>query len=248
MKLALQLYSVRDALSPDRIDETLRSVREMGYDGAEWPGLIGYTPYEIKTHMELSDLELFSIHISLHDIEAPDTAMLDAFAGIGIRYLPIGWLPEECLADGARFAGICEKIKAFSHEAGKRGMRVLYHNHDFDLARFGDQTKLDALYEALPTEVLGAELDTCWLYSGGVDAVAYIEKYADRSPIIHLKDCVREGGRKGFMPVGAGVLDWDGILRASGGAEWLCVEQDEPSDGKTSAECAKESIQYLKNR
>ena len=104
------------------------------------------------------------------------------------------------------------------------------------------------MYEALPTEVLGAELDTCWLYSGGVDAVAYIEKYADRSPIIHLKDCVSEGGRKGFMPVGAGVLDWDGILRASGGAEWLCVEQDEPSDGKTSAECAKESIQYLKNR
>ena len=196
--------------------------------------------------MENNDLELFSIHVSIYDIETADTDLLDAFAKIGIRYLPIGWLPKECLAGGALFSETCEKIKAFSNEAGKRGMQVLYHNHDFDLARFGDHTKLDALYKELPKEILGAELDTCWLYSGGVDTVAYIEKYADRAPIIHLKDCVVSGGRSGFRPVGSGVLDWKKILNVCDKADWLCVEQDEPSDGKTPLACAEESIKYLK--
>ena len=52
----------------------------------------------------------------------------------------------------------------------------------------------------------------------------------------------------GFRPIGYGVQDFASILEASqeAGAKWLVVEQDEPSLGKTSLQCAGMSRDYLK--
>ncbi len=245
MKLALQIYSLRQYLGENEIRDTLAKVKSMGYDAIEWPGLMGYSPAELAKLTEDAGLTFFSVHININDLLACDLAMLNELAAAGAKYLPIGWLPEERLAGGELFEETCALIEAYGAAAAKRGMQVLYHNHDFDLAPLDGATKLDSLYAALPADVLGAELDTCWLYSGQVDPVAYIEKYADRAPIIHLKDCSQGGGRECFKPVGAGVLDWDGILAASKDAPWLCVEQDEPSDGLDAFACVEMSAAFL---
>ncbi len=245
MKLALQIYSLRQYLGETEIRDTLAKVKAMGYDAIEWPGLMGYTPAELAKITEDAGLTFFSVHININDLLACDLAMLNELAEAGAKYLPIGWLPEERLAGGELFGETCALIEAFGAAAAKRGMQVLYHNHDFDLAPLDSATKLDSLYAALPADVLGAELDTCWLYSGGVDPVAYINKYASRAPIIHLKDCSKGGGRECFKPVGAGVLDWDGILTAAENAPWICVEQDEPSDGLDAFACVEMSAKFL---
>lgn len=228
--------------------ETLQRVKEMGYIGVEWPGLSGYTPVELAKLTHDAGLEIFSIHINIDDLIACDTALLDELAKVGVKWLPIGWLPEERIAGGAKFDETCALIQTYGEEAAKRGMQVLYHNHDFDLAPYGDATKLDALFAALPAQVLGSEPDTCWLYSGGVDPVAYLQKLADRAPVIHLKDCVKEGGRKGYMPVGDGVLNWSAILPACEKAAWVCVEQDTPNDGLDAFRCAARSAAFLTGR
>ena len=246
MKLALQIYTLRQYLGADDIHNTLKTVREMGYDGIEWPGLLGYTPQELAKITRDAGLEFFSVHINIQDVMDCDTGVMDALAKEGVKWLPIGWLPEDRLAGGANFDETCRLIRKYSGKAAERGMLVLYHNHDFDLAPLEDTTKLAALYAALPGNVLGAELDTCWLYSGGVDPVEYITKFADRAPVIHLKDCGKDGGRKGFKPVGDGVLDWDGILAACNTAQWICVEQDEPSDGLDAFQCAARSAAFLR--
>ncbi len=60
-----------------------------------------------------------------------------------------------------------------------------------------------------------------------------------------------EGGKEEavfeFRPVGYGMQDFPQILAAAGkaGARWVVVEQDNPSLGKTSLECARMSIDYL---
>lgn len=248
MKLALQIYTLRSYLDAEHIAGTLRKTKEMGYDGIEWPGLMGYEPCELAKITRDAGLEFFSVHISVNDIIACDTELMDRMAAEGVKWLPIGWLPEERLAGGELFEETCALIRAYSREAAARGMHVLYHNHDFDLKRIGDTTRLDELYAALDGDTLGAEPDTCWFYSGGVDPADYLRKYGDRAPIIHLKDCVKAGGRSGFKPVGSGVLDWNGILEECGKAQWLCVEQDEPSDGLDAFRCAAMSAEFLKPR
>lgn len=248
MKLALQIYTLRGALTPDRIADTLAKTKAMGYDGVEWFGLMGMTPTELARITREAGLEFFSVHINWNDMLTCDTALLDEMAAVGVKYLPIGWLPEDRLAGGPGFAETCQLICSYGAEAAKRGMTVLYHNHDFDLAKYGDATKLDALYDAVPADRLAAELDTCWLYTGGVDPVAYVKKYAERAPIIHLKDCVESGGRAGFKPVGSGALDWDAILDSCSKAEWVCVEQDDPSDGLDAFCCAGMSAAFLRGK
>lgn len=246
MKKALQMYTLRQHLNGEsEIAETLAKVRAMGYDGAEWFGLMGMAPEALAKLTTEAGLAMFSLHISVNDLLVPDTDFMKRTAAVGVRYLPIGWLPEERLAGGALFEETCDLIRRYAETTAEYGLHVLYHNHDFDLAKIGDTTKLDLLYNALPGNILGAEPDTCWLYSGDVDPTAYLTKYADRSPVIHLKDCVKEGGRRGFCPVGMGVLDFASILPACDKADWVCVEQDEPSMGLDAFGCAEASAKYL---
>ena len=206
---------------------------------------MGLTPEKLAELTTDAGLRMFSLHISIHDLLAPDTDFMKRTAAVGVKYLPIGWLPAERLAGNPLFDETCALIRRYAETAGEYGLRVLYHNHDFDLAPVGDKTALDLLYEVLPGNVLGAEPDTCWLYSGGVNPAEYLNKYADRAPIIHLKDCVKEGGRSGYKPVGMGVLDFEALLPACKEAEWLCVEQDEPSGGMDAFACAEASAKYL---
>ncbi|MBQ7931262.1 MAG: sugar phosphate isomerase/epimerase [Clostridia bacterium] len=246
MKTALQMYSVRAFMGEDQIRNTLARVKDMGYDGAEWYGLLGYTPHQLAKLTTDAGLAMFSLHISIADLLSPDEEFLKETAETGVKYLPIGYLPEDRLAGSALFGKTCDLIARYAEKAETYGLRVLYHNHDFDLKRVGDSTALDCLYDALPGNVLGAEPDTCWLYSGGVSVTEYLTKYRDRAPVIHLKDCVKDGGRAGFCPLGMGVLDFGEILPRCTSADWVCVEQDEPSCNLDAFGCAEASINHLK--
>ena len=50
-----------------------------------------------------------------------------------------------------------------------------------------------------------------------------------------------------FRPLGQGLQDIPAIVKAAdeGGTEWFIVEQDLPSMGYTSMECARLSVEYL---
>jgi len=106
----------------------------------------------------------------------------------------------------------------------------------------------------------------CWVNVGGEKPDDYLRKYAGRAPVVHLKDFVggktenmyaligidegekkETGGKFEFRPCGSGVQDFGAILEAAefSGAEWVVVEQDNPSMGKTPLECAKMSIEHV---
>lgn len=247
MKMALQLYSVRNTLFSDP-ERHLKQIREMGYDGAELINFGGNNVLHIAQLMGKNGLEVFSIHTDINEIVSDDESRLACYRDLGCRYMPIGSLPEDRLAGGPRYRETLAAITEYARTAAKYGIRILYHNHDFDFKLWNGKHKLDVLYADLPAEILGAELDTCWIYTAGEDPKAYLEKYAERCPILHLKDCVREGGQKGFRALGEGVLDFPSIVSTAKQLDipWLCVEQDDPSPGKSAMECAQISAAYLK--
>ncbi len=247
MKTAIQIYGLRNHLGED-IKDTLDRIKDMGYDGVEWIGLSGRSHEELAQLSNDAGLEIFSRHIGITEVLEKDEVFLDTMRRLGFKYLPIGSLPAERRAGGALFNETLKELESFCALAKKKGLYVMYHNHDFDLnyVKDSDERELDVLLRSVPEELLGAELDTCWLYSGGVDPVEYIRKYKDRATVIHLKDCVKEGGRSGYRSVGAGVLDFEKIISVCDKAEWLCVEQDHPTEGLDEFECAKISINNLK--
>jgi len=72
------------------------------------------------------------------------------------------------------------------------------------------------------------QIDTYWVQYGGGNPIDWINKLKGRLPLLHLKDMLMHGQQQFFAEVGAGTLNWEGILGAAkgSGAQWYIVEQD----------------------
>ena len=96
-------------------------------------------------------------------------------------------------------------------------------------------------------DLLKAQLDLAWVHIGGADPVEYIHRFADRTPMVHLKD-YDPALTPQWRPAGQGILDWDGILTACQevGVEYGSIELDE-SPG-APIEAVRESFNYFSSK
>lgn len=258
MKIAIQLYTLRDNMSQS-VEETLAAVSKMGYDGVEFAGLYGKTGEEMLALCKKYSLEPISAHISVADSEKPE--VLSEYAKIGIKYAVI---PGTAKPDEENYREKIRMVGGICDVFAKCGFIPGYHNHSYELEReFEGERYLDLLFSANPD--IKTELDFCWLKFGGGEPLDYINKYAGRVDIIHTKDFVSEKYGKTSRgidarvpldegldfdqrPVGDGVIDAEVIVSAAKkvGTEWLVVELDTPQRGMTALECAARSVENLK--
>lgn len=264
--IAIQLYSVRGDMEAD-FAGTLKKIKDLGYNGVEFAGLYGHSAAEAKALCEEIGLLPISAHVPYAELLKGEEAF-KTYAEIGCKYIVIPWIGSEYLAGGEKNAEFYANVKKFGELANKHGMKLCYHNHDFEFEKVDGEYKLDNLYATVSPELLSTQLDTCWVNVGGENPSEFIRKYAGRVEIVHLKDFVgqrsenmygligtdtesteKAKGEFEFRPVGSGLQDFPSILAASKevGASWVVVEQDQPSMGKTPLECAKASIDYLKS-
>lgn len=268
--VAVQLYSVRDNMAED-FEGTLRKVKELGYEGVEFAGLFDKSADEVKSLVNEIGLTPISAHVPYDDMVKDAEKVLSDYAKIGCRFVVIPYMTEEYRPGAEKFDELIENIKIIGAKAKELGMTLLYHNHDFEFVKIGEEYGLDVLYSSVDADIFKTELDTCWVNVGGENPAEYILKYSDRSPVVHLKDFVINGEQKGslykligideeeatdngeegfaFRPVGYGCQDFKAILEASekAGAEWVVVEQDEATMGKTPLESIEMSRNYLKD-
>lgn len=263
--VALQLYSVREDMKAD-FEGTLKKVKALGYDGVEFAGIFDKTAKEVKKICEEIGIIPISAHVPFVDM-MEDPSVLETYKEIGCEFVVIPYLTEEYRPGSEKFQEVINGAKMLGEKANELGMKLCYHNHDFEFVKIDGEYALDILYREVPSELLQSELDTCWVNIGGENPSDYIRKYAGRIEIVHLKDFVgsksenmyaligidddADKGEKDnfeFRPVGSGVQDFPAILEASRevGTRWVVVEQDAPSMNKTSLECAEASIDYLK--
>ena len=265
LPVAVQLYSVRGDAKNDLLG-TLKAIKEMGYDGVEFAGLHGYTPAEIKKMCDELGLVPISAHVPYRDMVADAQGVLSQYAEIGCKFVVVPYLVEADRPGTENFPKVIENVKMIGEVAKRLGMKLLYHNHDFEFLKIDGKYALDILYDEVPADLLATELDTCWVNVGGEDPTSYILKYSGRSPVVHLKDFFGEKSEDmyeligiekkaptrpsnfEFRPVGAGLQNFPSILDAAekAGAEWVVVEQDSPSMGLTAMESIEKSREYLK--
>lgn len=266
LPIAVQVYSVREYAKAD-LYATLKEIKEIGYDGVEFAGLYGNSPADIRKMCEEIGLIPISAHVPYLDMVADPVGVLSQYKEIGCKFVVIPYLTPEYRPGTDKWPEVVENAKMLGKTAKDLGMTLLYHNHDFEFVTLGGKYALDMLYEAVSADLLETELDTCWVNVGGENPSEYIMKYAGRSPLVHLKDFVGSKSENmyeligidkkaepdaqafEFRPVGSGKQDFPSILIAAekAGATWVAVEQDKPSMGLTSLQCAEKSRAYLKS-
>ncbi len=250
--IGIQLYTVRDHLDKDFIG-TLETVKKLGYEGVEFAGNYGgYAAKDLKKLCDEIGLKILSTHSGIDFFENDVEAAVNYLTDLGISYSAIPWMPVEKCPGFEGFAGIKPLLVNIQAALEKKGIRLLYHNHDFE---FVAHPEGGFSYDRLFTEIPGMwpEFDVCWVTYSGNDPVEYIKKYSDKISVVHLKDFEGHKSAKPayalidadgneikaegnevvntfkFRPVGSGVVKMKEVVETAiaCGAKSFIVEQDD---------------------
>ena len=268
--IGVQLYSVRDEFNADP-RACLHDLKEMGFDTVEFAGYANKTAEELRGYLDEFGLKCVSVHQNYPWILESGQKAVDYIKTLGAKYVALPWTGPEMQKGTENFDGLVKDIVTTGELLKANDMYLLYHNHDFEFKTFEGKYVLDWLYETVPADLLGTQIDTCWVHYAGVDPCAYILKYQGRAPIVHLKDfdCKNlaagpvynliddEGnpmdvsnGDKGFeyRPLGMGRQNVPALIEAAekAGTHTLIVEQDESPD-RPRMESVRISREYLKS-
>ena len=160
---------------------------------------------------------------------------------LGFEYVIVPWLPEEFRnRDG--FVRVAELFNTTGEKLRAAGLRLGYHNHDFEFAELKDGgIGYDVLLEKTDPKLVWLELDLFWIRKGGRDPIDYFRRYPNRYRLVHIKDMAADGI---MVDIGKGAMNWRellGVARKAGVRHFL-AEHDGASDALAFA---KTSFDYL---
>lgn len=225
-KFAAQLYTLRNELEQD-FPGVLRELKKMGWGGVQISGLRGYTAQEISAVLKETGLGTAGIHVSIDRLREELDVVLEEATLFNTKDVVCPYLPESVrTVEG--YTAIRAELNQIAAKIAPRGFRLSYHNHAFEFeTEVNGMNAMVYLLEPTPENAVLAEIDVFWVKKGGLDPLTFIQPYANRMPIIHLKDMSADE-RETFAEVGTGQIDFAPILQwgEANGVEWYAVEQD----------------------
>ena len=222
-EVGLQLYSLHEYTEKDFCG-TVEKVAQMGYKGVEFAGYGGLKPEQVVKLLKDNSLTAYGSHIGgLPKTDAELDAEIEMNLAVGSKYLICPWQDMETRDDALRFAEVMNRT---ADRLRPHGLRLGYHNHDFEFRVDQGEILLDTVLQNVAEDVF-VEFDVFWVAYAGHDPLRFIKKYAGRQPLMHLKELAAD--RKANVEIGAGILDFDAIIRAGmdAGVERFIIEQEE---------------------
>ncbi len=240
IKLGVQLYSVREPLKTD-FKGTLRELVKMGVRGVEFAFFYGgLEPKELAAFLKEVGLSAIGIYEQLDNICDPDAEVYSQADALRCENLTFGFGAQPLNED---FAGCLKKCAKALQISSAKGKKICYHAHAHEFTKVDGEYQLDLLLNHPKLTGMKFEADTCWIHQGGENVIGYMEKHADRIPLLHVKDVTAEGK---ITELGNGVIDFAAVVAFArkNQISWLSYEQD--STELPGLESARISIENLK--
>lgn len=209
---SVQLYSVRDAVDAD-VDAAVDRLAAIGFTQVE--------PYAF--HLRVADyarafaaagVTAPSGHASVVDAEQPE-AVFDAAAALGIGLVIDPFVPTDRWQTLDDVAWLADRVSTLAEQAGARGLRFGYHNHQWEFTnRVDGRVAFDVFVERLSPDVQ-LEVDTFWSTVGGADTPAVLRSLGARVQALHIKDGTISGDIATVLPSSESALVVPDALRAA---------------------------------
>lgn len=261
--IGLQLWTVRNQLSKDPAG-TLAKVASIGYNSVELMGygngkFFGLTPVQLAEMLHKNNLKTPSGHYGMGNylLKGDMNDLHDNIAvaaSMGHRYIVIPFLDSDMRTSLDDYKKLAKKFNVAATEAAKSGLKLAYHNHDFEFKDWGGgQTGFEVLLKETDPAKVFLELDIYWAVRAGQDPIKLIDNNPGRIKMWHLKDMTQKAapsydvtGPQYFGEVGSGIIDFKAIFREKqkSGMEYFYVEQDETSE--PVFEAIAKSYHYVK--
>src|SRR4051812_41835953 len=210
MDFSYQLYSARNEKS---LDETLKTLKQLGYTQVEgWGGQFS-DPAALTASLKSAGLAMPTAHMGFAQL-VDTAAALKIVDQVGIQtvYCPAPPSSDyrEGKGDWSKLADDLAKI-AMAFKAAGKGFG--YHNHHWEFSKLADgKTPIELL---LASPDMQWEMDLAWVVKAGEDPVAWMDKLGSRISAVHVKDIAPAGealDEDGWADVGYGTLDWKSLL------------------------------------
>ena len=214
----LQLYSLRDIIKKD-VQGTMKQVADIGYKKIEAYDYkdqkIFDIPYGdfIKMCNDL-DIKITSGHYSTGFNATTsgnlrngwEQAVSDAKEA-GQEYMVVPYMDKDERQTIDDYKKICELLNKGGEVCKQNGIRLAYHNHEFEFQKIDDQIPFDVMMAELDPKLVAIELDIYWIVYAGYNPVDYFSKYPSRFELWHVKDMEKDN-RELNANVGTGSIDF----------------------------------------
>lgn len=207
---AIQQFQLRKELgSEEKARQTLRLVREAGYDGIELNGFmikkmglmvraltrLAGMPMGKSGHLDWkalikdSGLQVVSVHEDLGTImRVPDEVIEEAKA-FGTEKVVVTGMHRFDYSDKAAVLELADKLNTAGAILAKGGIRFLYHNHNSEFRKVEPgKTAYQLILEETDPEKVGIEFDSYWPTEAGVNTIELMKSLGSRMELYHIND------------------------------------------------------------
>jgi sugar phosphate isomerase/epimerase len=253
----LQLYSLRDQLPAD-VKGVIGKVAKAGYKEVETFGYNkdkGYWGLQSKDFGKLlkdnglsSPSGHYGIDSFLGEGKTEELNMYMEVANtIGQTYIIIPSLNHNLIKTVDDCKHVADRMNKAAEICKTAGLKLGYHNHNFEWAPVGDTTFYDVVLNSTDPKLVNMEMDLYWVVRAGQDPIAIFEKHPGRFKFVHIKDRDKTNPNLN-TEIGTGDIDFVKILSKAklGGVEHFIVEQENYTNIDPYVSIAK-SAAYLKN-
>lgn len=236
-EIGLQLYTLRDEL-PANVKATLEKVAATGFTTVETYGFSikdqfwGLSPIELKKILDKNGLKAVSGHYNLGSFLADGNstelkAAIEAAKILKTEYLTIPWIDEALRQNIADYKAIASRLNEAAKLCSKAGLKLTYHNHDFEFQKHDGITGYEILLKETDKDLVYFELDLYWVIHSGNNPLQLFENNPGRFKMWHVKDMDKANGALN-TEIGSGTIDFKTIFEAAkqSGMNHFFVEQE----------------------
>jgi sugar phosphate isomerase/epimerase len=237
--VGLQLYSLRDQLPKD-VKGGIAKVAAAGYKNVEPFGYSkqnGFWGLDAKAFSELlkaNGLSTASGHFGMdeyfvqgktNDLES----YIEAANITGMSYIIVPSINGEVLKSADQFKEVADKMNKAAEICKKSGLKLGYHNHNFEWKPVDGTTFYDVLLKNTDPALVHMEMDIFWVVRAGQDPVKLFEAHPGRYALCHIKDRDKTNTNIN-TEIGKGSINFKAILSSGNiklaGLKHFIVEQE----------------------
>jgi sugar phosphate isomerase/epimerase len=237
-QMGLQMYTVRDPMAQDPIG-TLKRIAALGYRNLETygfdPGALKYygmPAAEFRRVLDDIGLTTTTGHYDLHAFVARPIADMTAYIDRAIegaqslnqQYITWAWLDPQSRSLES-FKVVAERLNLIGAQVAKAGLKVAYHNHDFEFIPHEGKIGYDIIMRETDPALVKLQLDLFWVaHSSARSAHELFALQPGRFVMWHVKDM---DSQKRYTELGNGSIDFTRIMPDAqlAGLENYFVEQ-----------------------
>jgi len=198
-KVGLQLYSLRDEISGNNIKSVIEKAAKAGYQELETygydpnKGFFGLKPAAFKETLAANGMTTPSGHYGLDTYlgtanEEVLKVYIEVAKNVGQDYLTIPYIGAELRKTVDDFKNLADKMNKAAEICKKSGLKLAYHNHDFEFKPIDGTMLYDVLLKETDRKLVSFEMDIYWVVRAGQDPIKLIDQHPGRFPMWHIKD------------------------------------------------------------